>query len=477
MAHLDVSEAGTARWAKASARRPTVWQMAVALLVVATLAAFLPLRFTASATLAFDVGTQPPAAAVRGVAQLLASRELAYEAAARLPAADQARLAEPGLAGSLGILGRARADGRPASVGAAWRLMDGFSVSALQGGRVLHLSVAGPTPALALRSAEAYVAAFRALDAQARAAGEETGALPALRQDGAAQVAYVPDPPRTLTLGLLAAAAVGLLLARRRSVAPPEVSGPVDGAELPVQLEGSHRILWLGAPGAGLDPAQAVTRLAAEAGQRSLLIVTSDDMPETAAGCAVAVARSLAQEAGVVLVALDGASHVLGGLVADPWAPGVGELLFGVAGFGETIHRDAASRAHVIPPGRDGRSGPSVVGAERLALVLESLRRTYDHVVVAAPSLCAGRNGQRIAALDPVVVCLGADSAPATVAVESFDALAEQRFAHVVMVSLATGAAPDREEADPVLPPSLEAASSSRIVRPSRAELPLAGAA
>ena len=100
MAHLDVSEAGPARWGKPRALRPTVWQMAVALLVLATLAAFLPLRFTAGLTLAFDVGTQPPAAAVRGVTQMLASRELAYEAAARLPAADQARL---GTGGAFGL--------------------------------------------------------------------------------------------------------------------------------------------------------------------------------------------------------------------------------------------------------------------------------------------------------------------------------------------------------------------------------------
>lgn len=471
MAHLDVSEAGTARWGKARALRPTVWQMAVALLVLATLAAFLPLRFTASLTLAFDVGTQPPATSVRGVMQMLASRELAYEAAARLPAADQARLGNGGVLGGLGFLARAETDGRPQPVRAAWRLMESFTVDAAQGGRMLNLSVSGPTPAIASRAAEAYVAAFRALDGEARADAEPGAAtLPSLRQDGPARVAYVPDPPRPLTLGLLLAAAVGLLLARRRAVEPAPLPGIVDGSVLPVQLEGSHRILWLGAPGAGLEPEPMVARLIAEAGARSLILVTSDDLPEASAACALALARSLAQDVGVVLVALDGASPTLAGLVADPWAPGVGELLFGVAGFGETIHRDPQSRAHVIPPGRDGRSGPSVVGAERLALVLESLRRTYDHVVVAAPSLSAGRNAGHIAALGPLVVSIGSDAAPETVAVESFDALAEQHFTQVVMVSLATGMAAPAVDAEPVLPPSLDAAApTSRIVRPARA--------
>ena len=75
------------------------------------------------------------------------------------------------------------------------------------------------------------------------------------------------------------------------------------------------------------------------------------------------------------------------------------------------------------------------------------------------------------------MVSIGADSAPETVAVESFDALAEQQFTQVVMVSLATGIAVEPEEAEPVLPPSLEATSGSRIVRPARVQLPLAGAA
>ena len=48
-------------------------------------------------------------------------------------------------------------------------------------------------------------------------------------------------------------------------------------------------------------------------------------------------------------------------------------------------------------------------------------------------------------------------------------ALAHQR--------LAKQAQTEREEAEPVLPPSLDATTGSRIVRPSRPHLPLAGAA
>ena len=200
----------------------------------------------------------------------------------------------------------------------------------------------------------------------------------------------------------------------------------------------------------------------ARSGASPLVIVSSDDLPEDSAACAIALARRLSEEARVALVALDGGSWVLAGLVPDSFAPGMSELLFGVAGFGETIHRDAHSRAHVIPPGRDARGGSFVVGAERLALVLGALKRTYDYVVVAAPSLSGAEGGERLSALDPLVVCVTADTAPSTAAVESFDALAHQRFARVVMLCLADPQGEDSVmEGDAPPLPTLDAASLS----------------
>ncbi|MDI4662728.1 hypothetical protein K9U40_00015 [Xanthobacter autotrophicus] len=451
----------------ARAWRPSLWQVAWLALLLAVVASFFPLRFTATTTIAFDVGAQPPAMAARGVAQVLASRELAYKAVDRLGSDDRARLA-----GGFGIRlpgARADAEERPEPVRAAWRLLDDLNVTTINGGRGLRLTLSAPTPSLALRAADAYVAAFLALDAETRAAADEPATLPTLRHGESAHVAFLPDPPRPLALALLLAAAVTLLLAQRNAAAEPEVEGPLTGTDLPLELKGSHRIAWLGGPDGGLEIEPAVARLAAQmarSGTSSLVILTSDDLPEASAACAVALARRLSDEARVALVALDGASENLATLVADPWSPGMSELLFGVAGFGETIHRDAHSRAHVIPPGRDARGGPAVIGAERLALVLESLKRTYDYVVVAAPSLSGANGGERLSALDPLVVCLSADTAPSTAAVESFDALAEQRFARVVMLCLALPPAENEGAEDEGRPlPTIDVVASRSLHR------------
>lgn len=423
--------------------RPGIWQAAWIVFAFLALASFLPLRFSATTTLAFEVGTQPPASAMRGVAQMLGSRELAYDAVRQLPEEDVRRIAGAGLTGWLGIT-RTGTEGRSESVAAAWRLMENLEVAPAQGGRALRLTVSAATPGLAVRVADAYVSAFLSLDRATREVQDEPSLLPVARRGEAGRASFVPEPPGPLALGLLGAAAAVLLIARRTWNRPAEAEGRVDGSVLPVQLNDSHRITWIGGPeGAGLDADTAVERLAAHlaapGGAARLILLTSDDLPESSAACAVALARRLSEDAGVALVALDGSAESLAALVSDPWAPGMSELLFGVAGFGETIHRDARSRAHVIPPGRDVLSGSAVVGAERLALVLEALKRTYDFVVVAAPSLAAARGGRRLAGLGPLVVSLNADDAPPTAAVETFDALAAKKFGRVVMLCLASG--------------------------------------
>lgn len=503
MSHLETTHLETTEAAGVDARlptsrlawRPSVWQAVWIVFALIALASFLPLRFSATTTIAFEVGTQPPAGAMRGVAQMLGSRELAYDAVRQLSDADVRRISAGGLIGWLGIT-RVGTEGRSESVAAAWRLMESLDVSPVQGGRALRLTVSAATPGLAVRVADAYVSAFLSLDRDTRVGQEEPSLLPAARRGEAGRASLVPQPPGPLALGLLSVAAVLLIIAHRTLNRPAEAEGLVDGAVLPIELNDSHRIAWIGGPeGGGLDGETAVERLVAHlaspTGNARLILLTSDDLPEASATCAVSLARRLSEEAGVALVALDGSAESLAALVSDPWAPGMSELLFGVAGFGETIHRDARSRAHVIPPGRDVLSGSAVVSAERLALVLEALKRTYDYVVVAAPSLSAARGGRRLAGLDPLVVCLNADDAPPTAAVETFDALADKKFGRVVMLCLST-ARPDKETADcevrltvPTIEaerhePPQDAQSSSPQVLPRASALPperLAGAA
>lgn len=479
MAQTDVNAAATRRWTTTPGVRPSLWTAGWIGLALLAAASFLPPRFSATATVAFEVGAQPQATAVRGVAQMLASRELAYDAVRLLSPEDSRRIAAGGIAGRL-TLPRARSEARPDGIGAAWVLMDRIVVEPVQGGRALRLILSAPTPGLAARAAEAYVSALLALDQAARAGQNELAPIPEMRRGEPARASFLPQPPAPLTLGLLAVAAFLLILARLRWHASPEHEGRVDAAMLPVEIARTHRIAWIGGSnGGGLDTAGAVERLTAHVraarGTARLILFTSDDLPEASAACAIALARHLSEDAGVAFVALDGAAGSLAGLVADPRAPGMSELLFGVAGFGETIHRDARSWAHLIPPGRDVISGPAMVSADRLPLVLEALKRTYEVVVVAAPSLSGAPAEVRLADLDPLVVCLNRDDAPPTSAVETFDALAERRFARVVMLCLATGGdgaeTPEAGEVPQPIP-SFEAADQS-VIAPIR----LAGAA
>lgn len=451
MAQLDQTVPGDrprhVRWRMVFAG-PSAWQVAAMLLVAAALASFFPLRFTATATLAFETGTQPSAAAVRAVSQLLASREMAQDAVRRLGPRDAGRIGVQFGWGS-------GTDDLSAAARAAWRLMDSVEVVSTNGGRDLSISLSAPTPALATRAAESYVAAFLALDGTARAT--DSGLTP-IRRGAPAAAALLPDGPRPLLLGLLAAATLVLIIARRHASRPSAPAGRVESGELPVELEALHRIAWLGAPGAGLEETDVAARLAAftgpPGGACQLILLTSEAMPDASARCAIAFARRLSDDARVALVALDAKAESLSALVGDPRAPGMSEMLFGVAGFGETIHRDTKSRAHVIPPGRDTLTAAAIMGADRLLLVLEALRRTYDYVVVAAPDLSAAEGAGRLAEFGPLVVFLAPDTAPETSSVESFDALAGRNFRRVLMLRLAQAGTPQ----DDVLPaPTLDA--------------------
>ncbi len=440
----------------------TARRLAWAGFAFAVLVSLFPLRFTATATLAFDVGTQPPASVVRGVAQVLSSREITRDVVARLDPADVARLAAGGPTALAEQDDLTLAQSRSLAVRAARRLETTLDVTPADGGRTLEVSASATNAALAARVANAYVAALLELDAAVRAErdGAPPSPLPTVRKGGPTAQPVLPDPPRPLTLALLGLFGLALAASGFRRRRPDDGHEPVDAMDLPVELKSNRRIFWLdGGTGVGLGLDEAVERLAqtipaprAEDALGRLVLLSSDDLPEKSATLAISLARALAEEHRVALVALDGDAQELSALVSDPWAPGVSELLFGVAGFRETIHRDAHSRAHVIPPGRDGRGDPGIVGAERLTLVLHSLRQTYDHVIVAAPSLIDARGAERLAALKPVLVCVHADTTPTTAAVESFEMLASEHFESVAMLCLATGhAVPEIEE--PLLPP------------------------
>ncbi|WP_051356327.1 hypothetical protein [Azorhizobium doebereinerae] len=448
--------------------------LAWTLFALLVLSLLFPFRYTSHAELSFDVAAQPTPSVVRGAIQLLSSREMAFDVVRALGPADAAALAAQAGSRLSSLWRRPDTDESAVQARAARTLAQALRVSAQQGGRALDIAVSLPDASRAARVADAYAGALLTLDASVRTTAEEAREpSPPLRLAGAATAVRLPDAPSAgvlvllgLAIGLLATLTVHL---RQR---PGRPTGVVADGVLPREIPSDRRVSWLrSAGGASLGPEAAVDRLIDTVGSAArcdLVVLTSSDLPEEAAACSLALARRLAEsEDQVVLVALDGDAAAFTHLLADPRAPGVAELLFGVAGFSEAIHRDGASRAHLIPPGRDSRGGPSVVGAERLTLILQSLRQTYSRVIVSAPSLAGTPGAERLAALAPLLIALHEDDASTPAAVETYDALAAKGFTNVAMLPLAfEDAASAAHETPDDTPPALPVPTLMAVAQP-----------
>jgi MinD-like ATPase involved in chromosome partitioning or flagellar assembly len=99
---------------------------------------------------------------------------------------------------------------------------------------------------------------------------------------------------------------------------------------------------------------------------------------------AVTLARALGREARVVLVDLAVGSPSIAAISTDPHAPGVAEVVRGTASFGDVITRDKLSRVHLIAAGQVGGDAAALPSSPRLAMMVEALARTYDHVIIDA---------------------------------------------------------------------------------------------
>ncbi|MDQ0510809.1 tyrosine-protein kinase family protein [Ancylobacter amanitiformis] len=273
-----------------------------------------------------------------------------------------------------------------------------------------------------------------------------------------AELASALPPTRGAATLLAALAGFGVTLAgeallrRRRAVIArpaPQLSAP----ELPASGLVQH-LPWIGGETLDFDDGEEpvprrrlsrdgeladLARLVELRGEAARLVVVTGAAPDDGiARCALALGRALAStERRVVIVCLDVAASPLDELTDDPRAPGLTDLLFGVASFSDAIHREPTSRCHVIPPGRGAREADGLVAADRLVLILRALEQTYDHVVVAAPPLGPCEGAQRIAALKPTVILVTRPGGAATDAVQAFDELAEQGFGEIAMVTFA----------------------------------------
>src|SRR5262249_24134714 len=98
-------------------------------------------------------------------------------------------------------------------------------------------------------------------------------------------------------------------------------------------------------------------------------------------------ARALAGRGKAVLLDLAFAGAGLSALGADPSAPGIGDLVLGAASFGEIIARDRHSGTHFVTAGRVAVDAASMAQSPRLAITLEALAHSYDHVIIHAGAL------------------------------------------------------------------------------------------
>lgn len=446
------------KWAAA---RATPWLA----LAAATALSMLPLRFEAESRLMFEVGAQPPAAIVNGMAQLIGSRELAQEAIRRLSAEDVSRLASNALVPLFPTSAPSDADE------AARNLRTSLSATPTQGGRGLDITVQAPSPALAQRVADAYINAVLELDStiRAQASAQHHLPLPTMRRETMASSSWMPELPSPLILLLLAFGGGALAFARhRRARMEPVVHGFVDPDDLPREVNTPRRVIWVdngAGEGVPLDAAVAriETRLPATEGAQtmgSLSLFTAHGDVHEAGHCALQFARQRAESADVVMVFVEDVPSLAEVIALPPCNEGLHDVLAEQADFTQVIHRDVKSRAHVIRAGLP-QSMPLSAGQERrLCTLLDVLRQAYEHVVVFMPEI--GDIPAPMQALNPVTLCVLGAQMPAISAVEQCEALTARHLSPVVIVRLAT----ESEEESPVMDglplPSLDVISGGR---------------
>jgi MinD-like ATPase involved in chromosome partitioning or flagellar assembly len=129
---------------------------------------------------------------------------------------------------------------------------------------------------------------------------------------------------------------------------------------------------------------------------------------------AISLARTLAKDAGVVLVDLAFGAPNLSIISSDPKAPGIAELVRGTASYGDIVTRDQHSSVHLVATGSVGNDASALAASPMVATAIEALARTYDHVVIdigSAPDIAV----EQFAAFAKRAVLVSADAAnPAT---------------------------------------------------------------
>ena len=135
---------------------------------------------------------------------------------------------------------------------------------------------------------------------------------------------------------------------------------------------------------AAIDEVAAALRRAGEGGRRVAVIGSARDVGTTLT--AIALARSLASKARVVLVDLALNAPNVDVISNDPVAPGIADLVRGSASFNDVITRDRFSRVHVVAAGKFEGDPNALIDSHMLLSAVDALGQSYDYLVIDAGS-------------------------------------------------------------------------------------------
>ena len=134
------------------------------------------------------------------------------------------------------------------------------------------------------------------------------------------------------------------------------------------------------APAHNVEQIARGLRQAGEAGRRVTVVGTARNVGTTYA--AIQLARALAKDGTVALVDLAFGAPNLSVISTDPNAPGIAELVRGMASFGDIVTRDRYSGVHLIATGAVGGDAVTLAASPMVATTVEALARSYDNVVI-----------------------------------------------------------------------------------------------
>lgn len=177
----------------------------------------------------------------------------------------------------------------------------------------------------------------------------------------------------------------------------------------------------------------AVAELLARGGARSIVAVVSPTGDEGSTAT-VMLARALSELGrSVVVVDMTVSACPTRLMALDTALPGITDLLSGEAAFGETIHHDRLSSAHIIPQG-NAQPHQAMRVIDRLTMIVGALSDAYDTVLVECGAVQIARAGKILRNLSADII-VSVPDANEQVLEETFSELLAEGYADAIPMS------------------------------------------